>query len=70
MCGIVSVTMAPFSDSPTLLRNANDRSPSQFEPGLSASEYPTSAQSTPTNPSEMKLIIIVFKAFFDRTSPP
>ena len=28
------------------------------------------AQSTPTNPSEMKLIIIVFSAFFERTSPP
>ena len=28
------------------------------------------AQSTPTNPSEMKLIIIVLSAFFERTSPP
>ena len=27
-------------------------------------------QPLPTNPSEMKLIIIVFSAFFDRTSPP
>ena len=28
------------------------------------------AQSTPTNPSEMKLIIIVLSAFLERTSPP
>jgi hypothetical protein len=27
-------------------------------------------QRTPTNPREMKLIIIVFNAFFERTSPP
>ena len=39
-------------------------------PGANASEYPMTAHDTPTNPSEMKLIIIVFSAFFDRTSPP
>ena len=69
-CGIVSGTIAPVSASPTPLRKAKDRSPSQFEPGLRASVYPMKAQSTPTNPSEMKLIIIVLRAFLDRTSPP
>ncbi len=29
-----------------------------------------SAHSTPTNPSEMKLIIMVLSAFLERTSPP
>jgi hypothetical protein len=28
------------------------------------------AQRRPTNPSEIKLIIIVFSAFFERTRPP
>jgi hypothetical protein len=47
-----------------------DVSPIQSFPGANAREYPTTAQSTPTNPSEMKLIIIVFNAFLERTSPP
>jgi hypothetical protein len=29
-----------------------------------------SAQATPTKPSEMKLIIMVLSAFFERTNPP
>jgi hypothetical protein len=39
-------------------------------PGANAREYPKAAQSTPTNPSETKLIIIVFRQFLDRTRPP
>ena len=70
MCGIVIGTIAPVSSSPTPFSNASDRSPIQLLPAVSASEYPTSAQSTPTNPSEMKLIIMVLRAFFERTSPP
>ena len=31
---------------------------------------PAVAQMTPTKPREMKLIIIVLSAFFERTSPP
>ena len=45
-------------------------SPIQLLPGANASEYPNAAHSTPTNPSETKLIIIVFRAFFERTRPP
>jgi len=43
---------------------------SQFVPSVNAIEYPMRAHNTPTNPSEMKLIIIVLSAFFERTSPP
>jgi hypothetical protein len=39
-------------------------------PGDRASEYPRSAQAMLTNPSEMKLIIMVLRAFLERTSPP
>jgi hypothetical protein len=39
-------------------------------PGANASEYPMTAHRRPTKPSEMKLIIIVLRAFFDRTRPP
>jgi hypothetical protein len=38
--------------------------------GANASEYPITAQTTPTTPSDTKLIIIVFSAFFERTRPP
>jgi len=62
--------MVPLASIPTPLRNAFDRSPSSALPEVKASEYPRSAQATPTNPSEMKLIIIVLSAFFERTSPP
>ena len=44
--------------------------PSQAVPGANASEYPSIAHATPAKPNEMKLIIIVFSAFLDRTSPP
>ena len=64
-CGIV-----PCSERPTPFRKTRDVSPIQLFPGAKASEYPMVAQSTPTNPSEMKLIIIVLSAFLERTSPP
>ena len=62
--------MVPCASSPTPRRRNRDVSPIQLLPGANASEYPITAHSTPTNPSEMKLIIIVFRAFFDRTRPP
>ena len=62
--------MVPCGSRPTPRRNTRDRSPSQLLPGANASEYPTTAHRTPTNPSEMKLIIIVLSAFFERTRPP
>ena len=39
-------------------------SPIQLFPGVKAREYPTRAQSTLTNPSEIKLIIMVFSALY------
>src|SRR5688500_5662502 len=53
MWGIVIGTTAPVASSPTPFRNAKDKSPSQLFPAVRAREYPTSAHSTPTNPSEM-----------------
>jgi hypothetical protein len=63
-------TIAPVGSRPTFARKASDMSPIQLLPGDNASEYPTSAHSTPTNPSETKLIIMVLRAFLERTSPP
>ncbi len=45
-------------------------SPSQSLPVENANVYPSNAHTTATNPSEMKLIIIVFNAFLERTRPP
>jgi hypothetical protein len=64
-CGIV-----PCGSSPTFLSRARERSPMAALPGPKASEYPINAHTTPTTPSAMKLIIIVFSAFFVRTRPP
>jgi hypothetical protein len=62
--------MVPCGSRPTPLRPSRDRSPIRLLPGAKESEYPATAHTTPTNPSEMKLIIIVLRAFFDLTSPP
>jgi len=39
-------------------------------PSEKARLYPRAAQATPTKPSEATLIIIVLRAFFERTRPP
>jgi len=62
--------MLPFGCTPTPLKKAMDRSPTHAPPSPNASEYPTRAQSTPVNPKAMKLIIIVFRTFLERTRPP
>ena len=62
--------MVPSGSSQTPLRKTFDRSPIHLFPAVNASEYATSAQMTPVKPSAMKLIIIVFSAFFERTRPP
>ena len=56
--------------SPTPFNSALDRSPIHALPVLNAREYPRSAHTIPTKPREMKLIIIVLRAFLERTRPP
>ena len=67
-CGMLVDRGAGSSATP--FSKALERSPIQAPPVPNASEYPTIAHSTPTNPREMKLIIMVLRAFFDRTRPP
>ena len=62
--------MVPFGCIPTPFRKAIERSPTTAPPSPNASEYPTTAQSTPAKPKAMKLIIIVFRTFLERTKPP
>ena len=51
----------PCASSPTPRRKAVTYRRAMEFPAAKASEYPMTAQTTPTNPSAMKLIIIVFK---------
>ena len=64
-CGIV-----PWASSPTPRSPTKANPPTIGEPGAKAKEYPASAHSTATGPSDTKLIIIVLSAFFARTIPP
>ena len=66
MCGMVPCGSEPDAAAGT---RATGRRSSRC-PAANASEYAMSAQMMPTNPSAMKLIIIVLSAFFERTSPP
>ena len=62
--------IVPLASVPTPASSTFVVPPIQAFPSANARLYATRAQTTPTAPRAAKLIIIVFREFLERTSPP